>query len=727
MLLTAIGWIPLALLGVWSIHAASQYQQREQERAILDVARALSSAADAELDGSVATLASMSRAPEMMAGNVRAFYDIAREQARAQPEWLGVVLTDAEGNILFKTTAEYGAPPGEVVDPASLKRVLAVRRPVVGHITRGKGGRPAIPVRIPVADRNGRLYTLTAAIRPDRIVRVIERQRIPGDSVISVMDAYGAIVARSRDQEKTVTLRPSPSLTQLIKSGGAENVGRTKTIEGGDVVTAYTTLSRYGWTVAVGVPIAALRSDFLRRFALYGAGIAGSLAASIVLSSILSSRIARTIAALQAGAASLGTGEPVAAVPTRIKEIRAMGEALQAASRQRVAHEQERSLLLASLKDALDSQRKALAQARSAGRAKDEFLAVLGHELRNPLSPIVTSLDLMDMRDDPASKRERAVMRRQVQHLRRLVDDLLDVSRITSGKLQLDLKPLNLADVVRQAAGAVPGQGITVSAPELVWVQGDDNRLVQVLNNLLSNAVRFGSDSTKVTLTAGGGAARLTVRDNGIGMPQELLAHAFEPFYQAPQQLARRTGGLGLGLAIVRRIVELHGGQVVARSAGPGKGSEFEVTLPLANAALPEPERIEPAPQGRTRVLLVDDNEDAADAGALLLSQIGHDVRVAHTATAALAVFPHYAPAVAILDIGLPDMDGYALAAALRKQQGGAPLRLVALTGYGQKTDIDRAGQAGFDLHLTKPATADDFRRAVADAASEELLGSDKG
>jgi signal transduction histidine kinase/ActR/RegA family two-component response regulator len=716
ILLTAIGLLPLALLGVWSIHAAGQYQQREHERAMLDITRALSSAVDAELEGSVAALTSMARTPAMVEGDIRAFYDVAREQAQAQPEWLGVVLTDADGRMLFRTTAAFGAPPAAVADPASLQQVLSVRRPVVGQVTRGTGGRPAVPVRIPVTDRKGGLYTLTAVIRPDRIMRVIQRQRVPEGSLISIMDGSGSIVARSKDQLRSVGRQASASLVELMRRAGPESVGNTRTIEGDEVVTAYTRLSRYGWTVAIGAPTAAFRAALLEGFALYGAGIAASLLVCIGIASLLSARIVETIRHLQVGASALGAGAPLSVPPSRIKEMQLMGQALEAAALQRTAHEQERSLLLASLERALEKQEQALAQARDAGRAKDEFLAVLGHELRNPLSPIVTSLDLMDMRNEGGSLRERSIMRRQVNHLKRLVDDLLDVSRITSGKFQLDLRPVNFADVVRHAVAALRDPRLVVSAPEAVWVRGDDSRLAQVLNNLLSNATRFGSDRTTVSLAAADGFARLVVSDSGAGMSPELLAQVFEPFFQAPQQAARPTGGLGLGLAIVRKIVELHGGHVSAHSAGAGKGSRFEVLLPLGSAAPSEaPAGSQAAPAG-LRVLLVDDNEDAALSTAVLLEHLGYEVRVAHTAQAALRVFKEYAPDVAILDIGLPDMDGYALAAAIRQTAAGSRARLVALTGYGQKGDIERATEAGFDLHLTKPATVDDLRRAMAPA-----------
>jgi signal transduction histidine kinase len=705
ILLSAIGLLPLALLGLWSLHTASQYQQRDQDRAMLDQARALSSAVDAELDGSIATLASLARSPAMGAGDLRAFYDIARDQVAAQPEWLAIILSDASGKVLFRTTSPFDAPAGHVTDPESLRQLLAVQRPLVGHVARGQGGKVAFPVRVPIRDEAGRLYALTAVIKPDRIRAVVKRQRVPADSVISIIDASGSIVARSKNHDKRVAGPPGPSLALLLRGSAPEGVGSAVNLEGDRLTSAYTRVSRFGWVVAIGVPKPAIGAASLKGITLYAWGLGASLLACIGLASLLANRIVRSFANLQHGAAALGAGKGVDVPPSRIRELAQIGRALEAAANQHATYEQERSRLLASLEEAL-------AASRDASVVKDEFLAVLGHELRNPLSPIVASLDLMDLRADGASQRERTIMRRQVNHLKRLVDDLLDVSRITSGKMQFELRPLNLAEVVRHAAAGRPGTPVAVTAPAAVWVEGDESRLAQVLNNLLSNAERFGMGATRVALSGNADTARLEVSDDGIGMDPELLARIFEPFYQAPQTVARSTGGLGLGLAIVRRIVELHGGRVSAHSDGPGTGSRFVVELPLAAAQAPQPAPAARLPAGARQVLVVDDNIDAAMTTALVLEQFGHAVRVAHSAAEALDAVRRHAPDVAILDIGLPDMDGHALAAAIRRS-GAAP-RLVALTGYGQKSDVERAAEAGFDLHLTKPASLEDLERAVS-------------
>ncbi|MCC2970996.1 ATP-binding protein [Massilia sp. IC2-476] len=701
VLLTAFGLLPLALLGVWGLHLVGDYQQREQERHLLNLARALSSAVDAELDGAAAALEAMARTPAMANGELRPVYEIARMQAASQPEWLAVILTDDKGAVLFRTNAPFGGPPGIIADPASLQRAIDSRQPLAGRVVIGKGGRAAFPIRVPVTDHAGRRYVLSAVVQPGRMLRVLERQKVPASSVIGIMDSGGAIVARSKGQQRLVGGLPSPSLVALMRGAGQEAVAATTTLEGDQVVTGFSR-TRFGWQVAIGVPPSALGP--LQGIALYAAGLVASLLACAVLATLLSNRIVRAFRSLQKGGAALGAGLPVSVPPSRITEIDDTGCALMAAAGLRDAHEAERSRLLASLE-------RALADSRAAAQVKDEFLAMLGHELRNPLSPIVAALDLMDLRGEASSQRERTILRRQANHLKRLVDDLLDVSRVTSGKLRIERRPLDLAELVRHVAASFPGTRVEVQTPQTLWVQGDESRLTQVLNNLLSNAARFGRRATRVTLAADGMDARLAVIDDGVGMDRAMLERVFEPFFQAPQPLARHTGGLGLGLAIVRRIVELHGGSVSAHSEGLDKGSRFEVRLPLAAAALPAPEA-DPAPVMEQRdVLLVDDNLDAAEATAAVLAHLGHTVRVAETAVAAVEQVRRRIPDVAVLDIGLPDMDGYALATLLRKE---APeLRLVALTGYGQRADVSQALGAGFDLHLTKPASLEDLQRAV--------------
>jgi two-component system CheB/CheR fusion protein len=374
------------------------------------------------------------------------------------------------------------------------------------------------------------------------------------------------------------------------------------------------------------------------------------------------------------------------------------------------------------------TERRAAEEAlRDADRRKDEFLAVLSHELRNPLAPIVSGLALMD-RATPGSDelaRARTVIRRQVGHLVRLVDDLLAVTRVTRGKVHLQRTSVDLAALVRHAAednaAAFAERGVALDvavAPRDLRVDGDAARLAQVLGNLLQNAAKFTPRGGRVRVAAEDreGRAVITVRDTGIGIPPDVLPRLFQPFMQEERSLARTRGGLGLGLALVKGLVELHGGTVRVASAGEGCGSEFTVELPLA---VRRPSGAEPVGRAgpRRRILLVEDNVDAAETLADVLRIAGHEVEVAHDGVEGIRRATALRPEAILCDIGLPGIDGYEVARRLRAD-GGAETFLVALTGYALPDDLRRAREAGFDAHLTKPAHPDEIEDVLARAGA---------
>jgi PAS domain S-box-containing protein len=360
--------------------------------------------------------------------------------------------------------------------------------------------------------------------------------------------------------------------------------------------------------------------------------------------------------------------------------------------------------------------KQAEAVLREADRRKDEFLAILSHELRNPLAPIVTATQLMNLRGDTGSKRERAIIERQTNYLLRLVEDLLDVSRIARGKVELRRKPVELASVVGRAVEMTSPlfdekrHHLSVDVARVgLLVDADEVRLAQVVSNLLTNAARYTPNGghIAVTGTREGEQVILAVRDDGVGIAREHLPAVFDLFVQKNESGARVDSGLGLGLALVRSLTTLHGGTVEARSDGPGRGSEFRVLLPFARPSSTDVVATSRATAFRavtpSTILLVDDNVDAAELLGELLSRAGHHVRIANDPAAALALVEHFSPRVAILDIGLPVMDGYALGGELKKRLGDAAPLLVALTGYGQEHDRQRAVEAGFREHLVKP------------------------
>ena len=361
-------------------------------------------------------------------------------------------------------------------------------------------------------------------------------------------------------------------------------------------------------------------------------------------------------------------------------------------------------------------------RAEEASLAKDQFLALLGHELRNPLAPIVTALRLMSVHPDADASREKAIITRQVDHLVRLVDDLLDVSRITQGKIQLEATPVELSTPIAQAIEMVRplvderGHSLEVDLEPLLVVSGDEQRLAQVFANLLNNAAKYTDRGGHLSIRGRreGDLVVIRIEDDGVGIPADLLPRVFDLFEQAPQALDRSRGGLGLGLAIVRSIVNLHGGRVEAQSEG--RGTLMTVRLPASEAAPPPwgtaggPACAGKARQARRRlrVLVVDDNRDAADLLADAVSANGHEVKVAYDGAEALRVAATFNPSVAVLDIGLPVMDGFELARRLRGSSGPS-LRLVAVSGYGSAQDRARGASAGFERHFVKPVDLDEL------------------
>ena len=379
----------------------------------------------------------------------------------------------------------------------------------------------------------------------------------------------------------------------------------------------------------------------------------------------------------------------------------------------------------------------------AADRRKDDFLAMLSHELRNPLAAIQGSVELMQKKiiDDPQLQWARDVISRQNRHLTRLIDDLLDVSRITRGKLTLQKEPVDLRDIAQLASETVRpliearGHELVIDVPDSpLHVQGDAVRLTQVVANLLTNAAKYTDDGGRVKLViesdgAGGGSepgqVAIRVLDNGHGIPEESMPRLFEPYTHEERLNSGTHGGLGIGLIVVRGLVEMHGGVVEARSEGAGRGSEFTVRLPALPidelALIPPPRAAEAAPAAESqalRILVVDDNQDSAISMTLLLELQGHEVHVAHAGEAALSVASEKRPDVILLDIGMPGMNGYEVARHLRAQEAFTHTLLVAITGYGRASDLKQTESAGFDHHLVKPVDYEKLQAVLSTCAA---------
>jgi PAS domain S-box-containing protein len=397
----------------------------------------------------------------------------------------------------------------------------------------------------------------------------------------------------------------------------------------------------------------------------------------------------------------------------------------------------DNALLHRAAQREIEQRKRIEAALDEANRRKDEFLAMLAHELRNPLAPIGNASELLSrtVSGDVRSQTAVGMIKRQVQQLTRLVDDLLDVSRITQGRIELRRRPVDVAAVITQAIETVEPQlrekrhslSLMASSYESLYVMGDFPRLVQCIGNILTNAIKYTEPGGRISIRSGAAEGRvfIEVSDSGTGIPADLLPKVFDLFVQSERTLDRSQGGLGVGLAVVKRLVEMHEGDVRVHSEGPGRGSTFEIRLPRITRPVPavvdeSSFKVEPR-----RVLIVDDNVDAATSLSMLLAFQGHETRVAYSAKDALASVEVFRPEVALLDIGLPEMDGYDLAKRLRAMQQAPGLRLIALTGYGQAEVRLRVLAAGFDAHLVKPVELSALERALAGSGGTAAGGSD--
>lgn len=379
------------------------------------------------------------------------------------------------------------------------------------------------------------------------------------------------------------------------------------------------------------------------------------------------------------------------------------------------------------MEEELRNRAEALARA---DQEKDEFLAVLAHELRNPLAPIFYALHILDRESDPAvHQHTRGIVERQVHRLARLIDDLLDVSRISTGKIDLRRSQVTLRRIVENAVEVARPlfeareHEVTVSLPEEeVWLEADAARLEQVLSNLLNNAAKFTEDGGKIRISAErpDDHVLLRVRDTGVGMDPELIERVFDLFAQGSRSLDRPQGGLGIGLTLAHRLVEMHGGTITAHSDGMGKGSEFVICLPVmprASAPQAEPWTSAAPPVHSLRLLVVDDSDDTAEMMSTLLEMAGHDVRTAHSGPAALEAAAAHRPHAIVLDIGLPGLDGYQVAQRLRQDPAMEDVVLIAASGYGQEEDRRRSREAGFDHHLVKPVDPQRLHEILTEVA----------
>jgi signal transduction histidine kinase/ActR/RegA family two-component response regulator len=712
LLLIGVVALPLIAFSAFMADAGAEQQQRAVEAGLVDTSRAMAVAIDSALVGSIAALNGLATSQDLDTGDLAAFRGQAQLLRELQPAWYSVWLADADGRQVMSLARPDGEALPSLADREYFATVMRTRQPAISgllesRVTQGHH----IAVAVPVIRDGAVRYVLVAGYRPEGFGAILTRGAPAPNATVSVVDRDFRVLNRTRDLDRWLGRRATDAYIDAIRRRGS-GIARSMSLEGAPVYVAVHPVASSGWTVGIGVPADVIEGPRRRRLAVIALLGATVLALALAIAHWLGRRIVDAIGGAASAAEALVHGAEPQLGPSNVRELVQLNRALEDAAALMRDKERARQRLERDRQVMLEQAQSARAEAEAASRAKDEFLAMFGHELRNPLAALSSAIHVLAARPlepDDAHK-VHAIMRRQTDHLTHLVDDLLDVARLVRGKVTLHRTRVNLGRVLRQALDCTHEQAevrqhaLAVTERGAVWVDGDETRLLQIVVNLVDNAIKYTPAGGHIAMRLGreSDTAVLTVQDDGPGIAPDLLPHVFELFTQGERPLDRGQGGLGLGLNIARRLAELHGGSIEAHSE-PGHGARFTVRLPAASPPAHGVHGERTVDGRRRKVLVVEDNDDVREMLRTALECDGHEVRTAADGPAALALLARWSPDVALLDIGLPGMDGYELARALRGTPQGRRLALIAVTGYAATSDRRRAEAAGFDAHLSKP------------------------
>ncbi|HTH44842.1 MAG TPA: ATP-binding protein, partial [Oxalicibacterium sp.] len=677
--------------------------------------------ADADLGNAVMAVKVLAQSENLRTENWSAFYKQAVE-ADADSKMITMVL-DKSGRQRLNTFVPYGTPLAPSMPDRDMSALLASSTPKISNVALGRlSHRHLVSAYLPVTARSGTRYVVAQVMFASHFQQLLPALRDHDSGVHSVFDRNGKLIASNAGSEGEPG---TPANLELQRAMMSETEGMIRTTaEGQERYTLYARSALSGWTFTLNLPVSNVEAVPRKAMALMALELLCVVLLTTIAAAFFARRLTRSIQCAFDSATALRQGVLPAPHNSGIREFEQLQSALYEAGLVLKKVEAERA-------DLLKREREARSNAETKNATKDQFLAMLGHELRNPLAPISSAAQLLALGgvDEARIKHATSIIVRQVKHMTYLVDDLLDVSRVTRGLIKLDRDVLDmkhiLADALEQVRPSITNMHhhFTTAMPdEDVFVMGDHKRLVQIFTNLLGNAAKYTPQGGHIALTVQlqNADVVITVKDDGIGMTPELLGRAFELFAQAERTSERSQGGLGLGLALVRSLVVAHGGKVSAHSNGPGKGSVFTVSLPrVASSA-------RPAPSGATmpratpkalRILIVDDNRDAANMLGEVVKAIGHLPIVEYNPAKALKRAESERPDVCLLDIGLPQMDGYELARRLRVQHRTPKIVLIAVTGYGQQGDYKQALSSGFDYHFVKPVDTEALSALLSEIA----------
>jgi signal transduction histidine kinase/ActR/RegA family two-component response regulator len=721
-LLAAAVFLPVILGSAIAIKFLLDAERQAVLRSMQELARATVLSMDQEITAAAASAQVLATSGRLAEGDFEGFYRQALAANASSVRRTAVLRAD--GQQILTTYLRFGAPiPAPPAGARErVRAALARAQASVSNLLLGAASHKyVVAVEQPVTLASGERMLVNQWIYAADLNRLLSKD-IPSSWVVSVFDREGRTIARNSKWEKYVGTRPNPALVEALRSGRASVTGVSR-----DNVPVYVALVRSpltGWTATVGVPTAELAASAARAVALTAATLLCAVVLAVLGAFLFSRRLLRATEYLGAATEGMAEGWLPPPADLRITELNALQKVLHRVSTRLIKLDTARKRHLAEAQAARRI-------AESQNRAKDEFLAMLGHELRHPLGALSSAIALIQMgAGGEAASRAHQIIGRQAKHLAHLVDELLDANRVLSGRLSLSPVPLDLAAAVREVAMTQQAQGVTAEHTveldlEPVWVHSDPTRLQQIIGNLVENAAKYtqAGGRIRVEVAARGGMAELVVADNGKGIEADLLPRVWDVFVQG-KVVSRAKGGLGIGLAVVKSLVEQQKGTVEAASGGAQQGSTFTIRLPLASASSPAPAApaagmpsAASALSGR-RVLVVEDNADLREMMCAMLASRGCTVAGAADGCTAIALARQSPPELAFVDIDLPDVSGYEVARSFAASSELSGVRLVAVTGYGQAEDVRQALAAGFERHLKKPVRLEELERALAENAA---------
>ena len=725
VLMVAAVMVPLVLASALAVNKIRQEENAAAIASLKKTVEAISLMVDRDIQSSVAALRALGNSEHLQTGNFEAFYAQAKAINTSPQTW--TALFEADGTQVLSTNLPFLPRPVTLpmaALPGTVAKVHATQKLVVSDVFSSPvTGNQRIAVYVPSASAGAKSYVVAQGFALDHWKDIAKQHNVPPDWIVAVIDRAGRFIARSHKSDQ---LLGQPARPELVAAAAQKNDGliRHSTLEGIESYDAFDHSEMTGWTIAVAAPVASVDAPVVRAVQIAVAGFMAALIVSGILATVLGRRLITALQSAGTAAVLLGQGKTPKAAETSILEVDALNQSLANAGELLERERQARQAAEVERERLLEVERLARDVAQKENTAKDHFLAMLGHELRNPLAAISGAVSVLTRgsKDTLDADRYLGIIRRQNRHLVHIIDDLLDMSRLIAGKIVLDPHPVDLAECLQscveglRAAQRTTNHTLKVTALP-AWVNADPVRIEQVLINLIGNALKYSPAGSiiMIDLHQADGIAVLRVQDQGTGLTPTLMAQVFEPFVQGPVPLNVSPSGLGIGLALVRQLMELHGGTVSVASAGAGQGSTFTCKFPVIAAPSSVPgSEFSPLMAARHRTLLyVEDNADALAVMSEMLRLSGYTVIEASCGLDAVTAVRLKLPDAVVLDLGLPDVNGYEVARLIRQLPNGHDLPIIALTGYANSPDEGSAAQFGFSAHLVKPVDPEELTRTL--------------